>query len=88
MILMGAKNISANEYCRMETNGSDMMLAKEWNALNSGLLKQLFDRHYILAERKARESMWLVPPFISGATSKDACHIDNNLANLFVDRKK
>jgi len=32
-----------------------MVLAKEWNALNSGLLKQLFDRHYVLAERKAGE---------------------------------
>lgn len=51
-----------------------MVLAKEWNALNSGLLKQLFDRHYVLAERKAeeRESMWLVPPLISDTMSGDA----------------
>jgi len=52
----------------------DMVLAKEWNALNSGLLKQLFDRHYVLAERKAGESMWLVPPLISDAMSRVAYH--------------
>lgn len=74
MILVGAKSISASGYYRIETNRSDMVLAKEWNALNSGLLKQLFDRHYILAERKAGESMWLVPPFISDVRCRKMRH--------------
>lgn len=41
-----------------------MVLAKEWNALNSGLLKQLFDRHYVLAERKAEKR-----EHVAGATA-------------------
>lgn len=41
-----------------------MVLAKEWNALNSELLKQLFDRHYVLAERKAEKR-----EHVAGATA-------------------
>lgn len=63
-----------HDYCRPGTNEDDTTLAKEWNALNSGLLKQLFDRHYVLEVKnrgegqRERRSMWLVPPLIRDPT--------------------
>lgn len=68
--------------------------AIECNALNSGLLKQLFDRHYVLADRRrgerggGRESMWLVPPFISGCREMPAIQNTLALTNLLFNRAK
>jgi len=75
----GQKYPRQGDYWRLGTNEDDTTLVKERKALNSGLLKQLFDRHYVLAKWRAGRNMWLVPPLISEPTSREML-IKNTLA--------
>lgn len=54
--MLRPKAFPADEYREIREKQGDTVLAKEWNTLNSGLLKQLFDRHYVLwIKEKRRE---------------------------------
>lgn len=63
-----------------------MVLAKEWDALNSGLLKQLFDRHYALGEesRKERACGWCHRLLVTRC--REMRVIENTLVDEFLIR--